>query len=69
MRARSGVRGHPGAGCVLALQKVEEGAQALDLVTLPPGIIDKKRIVERKIHPQAVLFWSPSVRMGFRGAG
>lgn len=45
--------GHLGISCVLASQKAEEEVQALDPITLPPGIRDKKRIVDRKIHPQA----------------
>ena len=51
--AQNGVRGHPGAGSVLAPQKDEKKVQALDPITLAPGIRDKKRIVDRKIHSQA----------------
>lgn len=51
--AQSGVQGHLSGSCVLAPQKSEEGVQALDPVTQLPGVRDKKRIVDREIHPQA----------------
>lgn len=48
-----GVHGHPGAKRVLATQKAEEGAQALNSDTPPPGITDKKRILDGNSHPLA----------------
>lgn len=50
---QSGALGPPGTLCVLVPQKPEEGSQALHPITLPPGIKDKKRILDRKIHSQA----------------
>lgn len=60
--AQSGVYGHPGPSWVLDPQKAEdEEAQALDPIKLPPGIQDKKRIVDRKFIHRLTLFCSPSV--------
>lgn len=56
------VHGHPGPSWVLGPQKAEdEEAQALDPIILPPGIRDKKRIVDRKFIHRLTLFCSPSV--------